>query len=114
MSHDCIFCKIVKAEIPTTKIYEDEFVLGFVDLHPQAKVHYLFIHKDHSTNITEMAKNEKSIGQVFQAITKFAETSDLAKSGFRVVSNSGKNAGQTVFHTHFHVLGGEKLGHFGS
>lgn len=114
MSADCIFCKIAKGEIPSQKVYEDESVLGFVDLHPQAKLHYLFIHKSHTKNINEICSDEKSLAQVFCAIKSFTEKESLDKDGFRVVTNLGKNAGQTVFHTHFHVLAGEKLGHFGS
>ena len=114
MNDVCVFCSIVVGDVTTKKIYEDENVLGFIDLQPQAKFHYLFIHKKHSVDLTEMAKDETNISQVFTAITKYAEESGLANAGFRVVSNTGKNAGQTIFHTHFHVLGGEKLGQFGS
>lgn len=114
MSADCIFCKIVKGEIPSKKTYEDDFVIGFVDLHPQAKLHYLFIHKTHSPNINEMITDEKSVVQIFKAIKAFTQQESLDAGGFRIVTNMGKNSGQTVFHTHFHVLAGEKLGHFGS
>jgi histidine triad (HIT) family protein len=114
MSADCLFCKIAKNEIPCKKIYEDEAVLGFIDLHPQAKLHYLFIHKTHTKNINEISTDEKSLAQVFKAIKTFTEKEALDNDGFRVVTNLGKNAGQTVFHSHFHVLAGEKLGHFGS
>ena len=114
MSIDCLFCKIVRGEIPSKKIYEDDSVMGFVDLYPQAKLHYLFIHKMHTKNINEICTDEKSLGQVFQAIKAFSEKEALDQDGFRVVTNLGKNAGQTVFHTHFHVLAGEKLGRFGS
>jgi histidine triad (HIT) family protein len=114
MSNDCIFCKIAKGEIPSNKIYEDEFVLGFVDLHPQAKIHHLFIHKTHTKNINELSLNTKALSETFLAIKKFTESAGLDQDGFRIVTNLGKNAGQTVFHTHFHVLAGEKLGLFGS
>jgi histidine triad (HIT) family protein len=114
MSTDCLFCKIAKGEIPSQKIYEDDSVLGFVDLYPQARLHYLFIHKNHSKNINEMTKNPQSIADIFIAIKNFSESEKLDGDGFRVVTNLGKNAGQTVFHTHFHLLAGEKLGHFGS
>ncbi len=112
MSSDCLFCKIVKGDIPSQKIYEDEWVLGFVDLYPQAKKHYLFIHKHHTKNINELSSDEKSLGQIFTAISKFTNSENLEQDGFRVVTNLGKNAGQTVFHTHFHLLAGEKLGRF--
>jgi len=112
---DCIFCKIISGDIPSDKIYEDDNVLGFRDLNPLAKVHNLFIHKSHSSNVNDMASsNPAQLADVYQAISNFSKESDLEKEGFRVVTNVGPNAGQTVFHTHFHVLGGEKLGGFGS
>jgi histidine triad (HIT) family protein len=113
--NDCIFCKIVEGKIPSTRIYEDERVIGFKDLRPQAKIHQLFIHKNHTRDINDMALNESSqLVDLFQAIRLYTEDAGLCKEGFRVVTNQGHNAGQTVFHTHFHVLAGEPLGHFGS
>lgn len=112
MSADCLFCKIIKGEIPSTKIYEKGNVTGFVDIFPQAKIHMLFVHKDHSSNVNEMSPH--AIAEVYTAIAEYTTKEGLDKSGFRVVTNTGKNAGQTVFHTHFHLLSGEKLGHFGS
>jgi histidine triad (HIT) family protein len=115
MSSDCLFCKILNKEIPATSIYEDEKVFGFKDLHPQAEIHNLFIHKEHTANINEMAQNQSDqLGDVFNAIANFTQQEGLDNSGFRVVTNHGKHAGQTVFHTHFHLLGGESLGRFGS
>lgn len=114
MSENCLFCKIIKGEISSTKIHESEKVVGFVDLHPQAKKHFLFVHKNHTGNINEMAYDGQTIVDVYQAIAEFTKKEQLDLSGFRVVTNQGKHAGQTVFHTHFHVLGGEHLGHFGS
>jgi histidine triad (HIT) family protein len=110
----CIFCKIIKKEIPANIIFEDEKVLGFKDLNPQANVHLLFIHKFHDENINQMSeKNPEHLKDVFSAIQKYSIKSEINKTGFRVVTNLGKDAGQTVFHTHFHVLAGEPLGHFG-
>lgn len=112
---DCIFCKIVEGTIPSTKIFEDENVIGFKDLRPQAKIHQLFIHKKHTRDVNDLAKNDpKELSDVFNAIRHYTEKENLTKDGFRVVTNMGPNAGQTVFHTHFHVLAGEPLGHFGS
>lgn len=112
---DCIFCKIVEGKIPSTKIYEDEKVIGFKDLRPQATVHQLFIHKGHTKDINDLAKTEPSqLVDLFNAIRIYTEKEGLNKEGFRVVTNLGPHAGQTVFHTHLHVLGGEPLGHFGS
>lgn len=111
---DCIFCKIIKGEIPSTKIYEDENVIGFKDLHPQAAIHQLFIHRRHTKDINEIAGNDPAqLADLFGAIRTYTEKEGLVKTGFRVVTNMGADAGQTVFHTHLHVLGGEPLGHFG-
>lgn len=115
MSADCLFCKIIKGEIPSTKIYEKGNVTGFVDIFPQAKVHLLFVHKDHTANINEMSDLEpQAIGEVYKAIAEYTRKEGLDQNGFRVVTNLGKDAGQTVFHTHFHVVSGERLGRFGS
>lgn len=110
---DCIFCKIIEGTIPSTKVFENENVIGFVDLHPQAKIHLLFVHKSHTKDVTEMATSPATIGQVFQAIAEYAKSSGLDQAGYRVVTNNGREAGQSVFHTHFHVVGGEHLGRFG-
>lgn len=113
MSAQCLFCKIAKGEIPAQKIFENDNVLGFVDIHPQARVHLLFVHKKHSENIAEMSTHDHTIAQVFKAIAEYTQDNELHSAGYRVVVNQGADAGQTVFHTHFHVLGGESLGHFG-
>lgn len=112
---DCLFCKILKGEIPSQKVFENEQVYAFRDLYPQAKEHLLFISKNHSENINDMTNTPNDIISVFEAIKSYTENeTDMAKDGFRVVTNHGKLGGQTVFHTHFHVLGGEQLGSFGS
>ncbi|MDO9183729.1 MAG: HIT domain-containing protein [Bacteriovorax sp.] len=113
MSSNCLFCKISSGEIPSQKIYEDEHVFGFVDIHPQAKIHLLFLHKKHTANINEMSTDPKAIAQMFHGIAEYSKSCDLATNGFRVVTNLGADGGQSVFHTHFHILGGEPLGHFG-
>lgn len=113
MSSSCLFCKIANEEIPANKVFENECVVGFVDIHPQAKTHLLFIHKNHTKDINEMSSDSKAIGQLFRGIAEYTNSSDLAKSGFRIVINQGLNAGQTVFHTHAHIVGGESLGRFG-
>lgn len=116
MSVDCIFCKIAKGEIPTNKVFENEKVVGFKDLKPQASQHWLFIHKVHSRDLNDMmALEPKMASDLLGAISEFSQRESLVKGGgYRVVTNIGTNAGQTVFHTHFHVLAGEPLGHFGS
>lgn len=112
---DCIFCKIIEGKIPSTKIYEDENIIGFKDLRPQAAIHQLFIHKRHSKDINDLSKTDPSqLADLFHAIRLYTEKDGLTKDGFRIVTNQGPNAGQTVFHTHLHVLAGEPLGHFGS
>lgn len=109
---ECLFCKIVNGEIPSESIFKSEKVYAFRDIYPQAKEHILFIHKNHTSNISEMSSEEFS--DVFSAIKDYAIGNNLEKEGFRVVNNCGELAGQSVFHTHFHVLFGEKLGRFGS
>lgn len=111
---DCIFCKIAQGSIPATKVFESDEVIGFKDLHPLAAKHFLFIHKSHSKNVVEMVESDPDqVKAIYQAIGEFSKKEGLADSGLRVVTNLGKHGGQTVFHTHFHVLGGEQLGGFG-
>lgn len=113
--NDCLFCKIIDGKIPASKVYEDGNVIGFKDLHPQALVHVLFVHKRHTRDINDISKNDPvQLTELFQAIRLFTQNSGAEKNGFRVVTNLGKHAGQTVFHTHLHVLAGESLGHFGA
>lgn len=109
---DCLFCKIIKNEIPSTKVFENEKVFAFVDINPMAKEHYLFISKQHSKNINEMESGE--IVDIMNAIKEFTQNNALESNGFRVVSNVNNHGCQTVFHTHFHVLGGEQLKGFGA
>ena len=109
---DCLFCKIIKNEIPSTKVFENDKVLAFVDINPMAKEHYLFISKNHSKNINEMNPND--IAEIMSAIKEFTQGNDLEKNGFRIVTNINDHGCQTVFHTHFHVLGGEQLRGFGA
>lgn len=111
---NCLFCKIVKGDIPSEKVYESDRVIAFKDIAPSANLHVLFIHKNHSTNISEMAiHSSDDIAEVFSAIGKWTKEHGLDEKGFRVVNNCGSSAGQTVFHTHFHILSDEKLGTFG-
>lgn len=105
---DCVFCKIIKGEIPSEKVYEDENVLAFKDINPVAPVHVLVIPKEHVENVLEV-KDEKMISDIFKAINKIANKLGLEKNGFRVVTNCGKDAGQEVMHLHFHILAGKKM-----
>lgn len=107
--NDCLFCKIVAGEIPSTKIYEDEFVYAFVDIEPQAPFHAIIVPKEHiccANKIT--SENSMLIGKVFEAVAKIAEQENL-ENGYRVVNNCGADAGQTVFHIHFHLLARRNL-----
>ena len=106
---DCIFCKIVAGEIPSNKIYEDETVIAFRDIHPQAPVHFLVVPKEHIKSAAEInSTNSGVIAHCFEVISKLAVQEKL-DDGFRVINNCGENAGQTVPHIHFHVLAGKIL-----
>ncbi len=103
---DCIFCKIAAGEIPSNKVYEDDTVLGFYDLSPQAPVHVLLIPKTHITSAAQInADNSAVVARIFEVAASLADTLGL-KDGFRVVTNCGDSAGQSVKHLHFHLLGG--------
>ena len=105
---DCIFCKIIRGEIPTTKVQEDDKVIAFNDIEPQAPVHILIIPKEHIKSAAEIdSANSGLIAHVFEIAAKIAKDMDL--DGFRIVNNCGDSAGQTVKHIHFHVLGGAQL-----
>lgn len=106
---DCIFCKIISGEIPSSKVYEDEYVYAFNDINPMAPVHILVIPKKHVANVMDInSENSDMIAHIFEAIAIIAKQQKLEK-GFRVVSNCNEYAGQTVFHLHFHILGGRRL-----
>ncbi len=105
---DCIFCKIASHEIPSTVVFEDDQVIAFDDLNPQAPVHTLVIPKAHYADITDGVPAE-TLGAMTHAISEVAKAKGL-DAGFRVISNKGADAGQTVMHFHMHVLGGKPLG----
>lgn len=108
---DCIFCKIVKGEIPTEKVYEDEKVLAFKDINPAAPIHVLVIPKEHFENVLDVKQeNKEIIADIFQAINKIAKQLGIEYDGFRIINNCGKDAGQEVMHLHFHLLAGGKMG----
>lgn len=109
--NDCLFCKIIAGEIPSKKAFENDDVFAFYDIHPLAKTHVLFIHRKHTHSVNGLSTIH--VGQVFAGIKAFTAGTELEKEGFRIVTNTGAHAGQTIFHAHFHVLGGEKLGGFG-
>ena len=109
---DCIFCKIMAGEIPTTKIYEDELCFAFKDIEPLAPTHFLVIPKQHVASAAEIGPEmEPVIGHIYGVIAKLSHEMGFSE-GFRVVTNCGADAGQTVHHLHFHVLAGKPLGSF--
>ena len=106
---DCLFCKIAGGVIPSTKVYEDETVYAFRDIAPQAPTHILVIPKAHIASVAELsADNSAMVAHIFEVIPQIARQEGL-ENGYRVVSNCGDDAGQTVHHLHFHILGGKKL-----
>ncbi len=111
---NCLFCRIIEGKIPSEKVFENENVLGFKDISPMAKIHYLFIHKSHTQDFVDMIDSDpQQVFDILNAISIFQkENKDL--QSFRLVTNKGELAGQSVFHTHFHLLAGEKLRGFGS
>ena len=107
---NCLFCKIACGEIPSKKVYEDENVFAFHDINPNAPVHVLVIPKQHISSMNAVSEeNIKAVSEVMLAIPKVAKLLGLEESGYRVISNCGKDAGQTVMHLHFHILGGKIL-----
>ncbi|MBQ8359760.1 MAG: histidine triad nucleotide-binding protein [Oscillospiraceae bacterium] len=106
---DCLFCKIVKGDIPSTKVYEDDQILAFRDIAPQAPTHILVIPKTHIGSVAEVTQdNSGVVAHIFETIPVIANAEGLT-GGYRVVSNCGTDAGQTVHHLHFHILGGKQL-----
>jgi len=107
---DCIFCKIIAGEIPSQRVYEDEHVLAFRDIAPQAPVHILIVPKEHITSAAELKPENSHIAAKCLEIAAQLAKSEGLNGGFRVITNSGSDGGQTVFHLHFHLLGGRPLG----
>ena len=107
--NDCLFCKIIAGDIPSTKIYEDEWVYAFADIDPQAPFHAIIVPKEHIKSAAEItSENSHLIAKIYEAVAKIAETENLEK-GFRVVNNCGEDGGQTVCHIHFHLLARRNL-----
>ena len=107
--NDCLFCKIIAGEIPSTKVYEDDAVFAFRDINPQAPVHILVVPKQHICCADAVdASNSACVARCFEAIAKIAKAEGL-ENGYRVINNCGADGGQTVMHLHFHILGGVKF-----
>jgi len=108
---DCIFCKLAAGEIPSTKVRETERVLAFRDLEPKAPTHVLVIPKDHYADAAGLSAADPALaGEVLAVAAEVAESEGVVEGGWRLIANTGLGAGQTVFHAHFHVLGGKPLG----
>ena len=106
---DCIFCKIIAGDIPSNRVYEDDLVYAFRDINPQAPTHILVVPKTHIADLNGIhAQNSNLVAHIFTVIPQIAQAEGLT-NGYRVVSNCGNDAGQTVLHLHFHILGGKAL-----
>ena len=111
LDDNCIFCKIIKGDIPSTKVYEDDLCYAFRDINPQAPTHILVVPKTHISSCNDVNEsNEAVVGHIYSAIARIAEQEGISKTGYRIITNCGKDAGQTVFHLHFHILAGKPMG----
>ena len=107
---DCIFCNIIKKEIPANIIYENESILAFNDIHPRAPIHQLIVPKKHIATLNELTDDDtKLVGEMIQRASLLAEKFGIAQSGYRTVFNCNADGGQVVFHLHLHLIGGRKL-----
>ena len=108
---DCIFCKIIKKEIPSNIVYEDNDIIAFHDIHPATPIHILVIPKKHIPSLVELTKeDEVLVGKIYGVINQIAKEQGVLEKGYRVIVNCGKDGGQEVGHLHFHLLAGTKLG----
>mgnify|MGYP000284825972 FL=1 len=107
---NCVFCKIIKGEIPSEKVYEDDEIFAFKDINPVAPIHILVIPKKHIETLLEVTEEDsKLIAKIYMTINIIAKDLGIEKDGFRVVANCGRDSGQEVMHIHFHMLAGKKL-----
>jgi len=107
----CIFCKIVEGELPAKVVYEDDKVMAFHDINPQAPVHVLIIPKEHVPTLNDLEEKHKELlGHIFLVIMKLAKEMGIDESGYRVLVNCNRDGGQEIYHLHFHLLGGKPLG----
>lgn len=108
---DCIFCKIIKGEIPSEKVYEDEEILAFKDIHPAAPIHILVIPKKHIATLMNVTPEDGNImAKILESIQKIVKQLGIEENGFRLIANCGPDSGQEVMHIHFHLLAGRKMG----
>jgi len=107
---DCLFCGIVDGKIKVNVVYQDDAVVAFKDIAPKAPVHILIIPRKHLASVSDIAEQDRAlIGEIFQVAAKLAREQGIAESGYRVVANSGADAGQSVFHLHYHLMGGRQM-----
>ncbi|RCX13786.1 histidine triad (HIT) family protein [Anaerobacterium chartisolvens] len=107
---DCIFCKIINRELPSTVVYEDDRVMAFKDINPEAPVHVLIVPKEHIKDLNDVDSGSAGyIVDIHMAAKKIAQKLGIAESGYRLINNCGEDGGQTVFHIHYHLVGGRKL-----
>jgi len=107
---DCLFCKIVAGEIPSEKVYEDDLVYAFNDIHPQAPVHQLIVPRKHIPSTNDLGQDDRSLlGHMILVAKSLAADAGISEPGYRLVFNCNEHAGQTVFHIHLHLLGGEQM-----
>ena len=107
---ECLFCGIVEGKVPANRMYQDDAIVAFKDITPRAPVHLLIIPRKHIASVSEITEADRPlIGQIFQVAASLARDNGIAESGYRVVVNSGADAGQSVFHLHYHLLGGRPM-----
>jgi histidine triad (HIT) family protein len=107
----CVFCKIINRELPAKVVYEDEKVIAFHDINPQAPVHILIVPKEHIPTVNDLEeKHAEVVGHVFLVAKKIAQDMGFAEKGYRILINCNKDGGQEIYHIHFHLLGGKPLG----
>jgi histidine triad (HIT) family protein len=112
-ANDCLFCRIIAGDIPSEKVFETDTTYAFRDISPQADTHVLVVPRTHYEDAEALAKAPAELADVISVGAEVARQEGIGESGFRLVLNTGEDAGRTVFHAHLHVLGGEQLGPFG-
>ena len=110
MAQDCIFCKIITGEIPSARLFQDETVTAFRDIHPAAPTHILIVPNKHLASVNDLQPQEESlVGHLITVARQLAEQEKIEKSGYRLIINTGPDSGQVVFHLHLHLLGGQRM-----
>ncbi len=112
MVHNCVFCRIVAGELPSTKLYQDDLVTAFRDIHPVAPTHILIVPNRHMNSVNDvLPEDEPALGRMFVIARHLAEAEGISQLGYRLTINSGSHAGQVVFHLHMHLMGGQRMRH---